>query len=257
MLHSDSLHELLINETFSKLLGFIRPVDAIGKILYRQETNNVEKAYPVVGVIADYYTDNFHQAIPPVVIEYVPEKIHSIAIKLTADEKHADEVKAILANVEVQWKKLFPDTPFNYSFLNESIALLFGQEEKTAWLISVAMLIAIFISCMGLFGLMMFSTELKTKEIGIRKVLGATVMQITILLCREFIVLLVITIFIASPIAWYFMHQWLQDFAYRIYLSWWMFALAGASAIVIALTTVSFQSIKAAIANPVEALRSE
>jgi putative ABC transport system permease protein len=257
VLHSDSLRELLINETFSKTLGFAHPREAIGKVLYRQTGANTEQAYPIVGVIADYHTDNFHQVIPPVVIEYVPEKIRSLAIKLSAGEKNVRDVKATLAQVEVQWKKLFPDSPFEYNFLNETITWLFAQEEKTAWLINVAVIITIFISGMGLFGLMMFTTELKTREIGIRKVLGATVIQITTLLCKEFILLIVITIFIASPIAWYFMHHWLQDFAYRIHLSWWMFALAGAAAILIALITISFQSIKAAVANPIVALRNE
>jgi putative ABC transport system permease protein len=134
---------------------------------------------------------------------------------------------------------------------------LYDQETKTAWLMNVVMVITIFISCMGLFGLAMFTAEQRTKEISIRKILGATVTNIMTLLNKDFVLLVIISLIIASPVAWYFMNSWLEDFAYRIHISWWIFLLAGSLAVLIALLTVSFQAIKAAIANPVDNLRSE
>ena len=141
--------------------------------------------------------------------------------------------------------------------MNESIELLYGQEEKTAWLVNAAMVITIFISCMGLFGLGMFTAERKTKEIGIRKVLGASVPAIAIMLSRDFIILIIVALVIATPLAWYGMQQWLQDFTFKVSVSWWIFGLAGAAAMLIALLTISFQAVKAAMANPVKSLRSE
>jgi ABC-type antimicrobial peptide transport system permease subunit len=137
------------------------------------------------------------------------------------------------------------------------MALVYEKDQQTAMLMNTSMAITIFISCMGLFGLAMFSAEKRTKEIGIRKVLGASVTNIAAMLSKDFLELVLIALAIASPIAWYFMNQWLQDFAYRIHISWWVFALAGSGAMLIALITVSFQAIKAALANPVKSLRSE
>jgi putative ABC transport system permease protein len=255
MLHSDSLQELVVNETMSTAMGFTNPQNAIGKILYM--SGPVEKAYPVVGVIADFHQGSFHDAILPAVIANDPSYNHSVAIKLSASEKNTAAVKTILAAMEIKWKKLFPETDFDYRLMNESIALLYGQEEKTAWLVNAAMFITIFISCMGLFGLGMFTAQKRTKEIGIRKVLGAGVPDIAIMLSRDFITLIVIAIVIASPVAWYFMQQWLQDFTYKTTISWWIFGLAGIAAIGIAMVTISFQAIKAAMMNPVKSLRSE
>lgn len=253
MLGSDSLSEVVINETFSKALGFANPQDAVGKLLYQQG----EKPYPIAGVVADYHTGSFHEAIQPVIIENVPERKNSVAIKLAAGEKNLSQVKATLTQIENEWKKIFPATAFEYSFLNESIGWLFDQERKTIWLMNVAMGITIFISCMGLFGLGMFTAERRTKEIGIRKVLGASVTEIAAMLSKDFVILVLIAIVIASPVAWYFMNQWLQDFVYRTQISWWVFVLAGAMAVLIALLTVSFQAVRAAFANPVKSLRTE
>lgn len=257
MFHSDSINELVINETLSKAIGFSNPRDAIGKMLYSTGPNG-DKGFPIVGVVADFHQGSFHDAILPALIENAPDnQKFGVAIKLTADEKNLSDVKAILSQIEMQWKKLFPDTPFNYSFLNESISRLYGQEEKTAWLTKVAAMITIFISCMGLFGLGMFTAQKRTKEIGIRKVLGATVLNITTMLGKDFLKLVFISILIASPVAYYLSYQWLQDFTYRTNISWWVFIVAGLTAMLIALLTVSFQAIKAAIANPVKSLRTE
>ena len=255
MLHSDSLKEFVINETMAKAIGFTNPQDAVGKMLYMM--GPTEKAYPIVGVIADFHQQSFHDAIQPAVIVNDPSLNFSIAIKLAASETNMKSLKPIVAGIEQQWKKIYPGEPFDYSFLNESVTWLYGQEKKTAWLMNAAMVITIFISCMGLFGLGMYTAQKRTKEIGIRKVLGASVTNITAMLSKEFLILILIAIVVASPVAYYFSHQWLQDFAYRTSISWWIFLIAGAGAILIALLTVSFQAIKAAIANPVKSLRTE
>ncbi len=256
MLHSDSLNEVVINETMAKAIGFTSPQDAVGKQIYR-EGYQVEKSYPIVGVVADFHTGSFHEAIKPTVIENVPDRKFSIAIKLATNEKNIAEIKKVLSQIENQWKKIFSGTPFSYSFLNESITQLYNQEKKTEWLMNVAMIITIFISCMGLFGLGLFTAQRRTKEIGIRKVLGASIANIAVMLGKDFVVLIIIAMIIASPVAYYFSNQWLQDFAYRTNITWWVFVAAGASAILIALITISFQAIKAAVANPVKSLRTE
>src|SRR5439155_10302537 len=139
---------------------------------------------------------------------------------LGATAKQVSDVKVILSQVEKQWKKIYPDEGFNYSFLNEAITRLYDQETKTAWLMNVAMGITIFISCMGLFVLGMFASQRRTKEIGIRKVLGASVTEIVAMLSKDFVILVLIAIVIASPVSWYFMNQWLQDFVYSAQSSW-------------------------------------
>ena len=250
MVHSDTLNELVINETCSKAMGLIKPDDAVGKFLYLND-----KPYPIAGVVADFHEGSFHEAMKPVVIG--KEREWSIAIKLTGTVKKVSDMKAIISEMEQQWKKVYPEEGFNYSFLNESITRLYDQENKTAWLMNMAMGITIFISCMGLFGLGMFSAQRRTKEIGIRKVLGASVAGIATMLSRDFIILVLVAFLIASPVAWYFMNQWLQDFAYRINIGWWIFVVAGVIALLITLMTVSFQAIKAAVANQVKSLRTE
>jgi hypothetical protein len=250
---SDSLKEIVINQTCSNSLGFAKPEQALGKSITWWDG----KVYPIVGVVADFHENSFHEPMKPVVIAHIPDQEKGIAIKLATKDMKAAEANVILAQVGNEWKKIYPDEPFECNFLNESIRWLYDQETKTAWLMNVVMIIAIFISCMGLFGLAMFTAEQRTKEIGIRKVLGATVTNIVALLSKDFVLLVIISLFIASPVAWYFMSRWLEDFVYRIHISWWVFVLAGSVAILIALFTVSFQAIKAAIANPVKSLRTE
>jgi ABC-type antimicrobial peptide transport system permease subunit len=257
MLHSDSLNELLINETLAKEIGFENPEDAIGKMLFA-DRNGIEEAYPIVGVVADFHQGSFHDAIRPAIIENAPDiRKRSVAIKLTANEKNVKEVKTILAQIEKEWRKLYKGEPLDYSFLNESIGWLYGQEKKSAWLVSAATIITIFTSCLGLIGLSMFTAERKTKEIGIRKVLGASVPDIAIMLGKDFMKLLMISFVIATPVAFYLSNSWLQDFVYRTNVSWWVFLLAGITLVTITLLTISVQAIKAALANPVKSLRSE
>ena len=152
---------------------------------------------------------------------------------------------------------MYPEATFDYKFYDESIALLYEKDQQTATLMNTAMAITIFISCIGLFGLVLFTAEKRAKEISIRKILGASAANIAVMLSMDFVLLVIAALFIASPVAWYFMNQWLQGFAYRINISMWVFILAGTGAILIALVTVSFQAIKAAVINPVKSLKNE
>jgi putative ABC transport system permease protein len=255
---SDSLKELVINETFSRQIGCKTPQEALGKTLYAAgPQGTIGKAYPIVGVIADFHVSSFHEAIPPAVIENVPERKHTVAIKLAANERDAKATRAVIDAIKAEWKKQFPDNGFQSAFLDESIAWLFEQEQNTAWLVNMAMGVTIFISCMGLFGLGLFTTRRRSKEISIRKVMGASVTAITTLLSKDFAILVGLAFCIATPLAWLATNRWLSDFAYRTSLNWWIFAAAGASALVIALLTVGFQAARAALANPVENLRNE
>ena len=254
--HSDSLRELVINETYAKQLGYRTPQAAIGHLLFSMTSQGtISNAYPIVGVVKDFHVSSFHDAIPPVVIENVKDRQQSLAIKVASADPAA--VKAVLAGMETLWKQQFPDRRFDAVFLDESIGWLFQQEEHTAWLVNISMAVTIFISCMGLFGLGLFTARRRSKEISIRKVLGASVTAITTLLTRDFAWLVGLAFLVATPLAWWLSHQWLQDFAYRTSLSWWVFALAGIGAMTIALLTVGIQAIRTATSNPVENLRTE
>ncbi len=254
---SDSLRELVVNETLAKqMMGCRTPQEAIGRVLYGGgPQGGIGKGYPVVGVVADFHVGSFHEVIPPVVIENAKIRLQSIAIKVASADPKA--VKAVLAGMKQEWRQQFPGRPFQSSFLDESIGWLFQQEEHTAWLVNMAMGVTIFISCMGLFGLGLFTTRRRAKEISIRKVLGASIASITTLLSKDFVWLVAIAFAVATPVAWWFSHQWLQDFAYRTGLSWWVFVLAGLGAMGIALLTVGLQAMKTAMANPVNHLRTE
>jgi putative ABC transport system permease protein len=259
VLHSDSLRELVINETLARQMGFADPKQAVGHALYSiTQQGTPDKPYPVVGVVADFHVSSFHDPIPPVVIENVPQRKNTVAIKIAASEKDSKAVKAVMDQLEARWKAQFADGPsIKPVFLNESISWLFGQEKRTAWLVDMAMCVTIFISCMGLFGLGLFTTRRRAKEISIRKVLGASIGTITTLLSKDFARLVILAFVIATPLAWWATHQWLQDFVYRTSLDWWVFVLAGFGALVVAMVTVSFQAIRAALANPITHLRNE
>ncbi|QMW06996.1 ABC transporter permease [Spirosoma foliorum] len=251
-LKSDSLRELVINATYAKALGFKKPTDAINELIEFQG-----RKYPIVGVVADFHEQSFHEKIEPTFIGYLPRQSKNIGVKLATQGGQLSDVKEILASIEQEWKTVYPDNKFDYSFLDDSIARLYEKEQQTSQLVNTATAIAILISCMGLFGLATFTAQQRTKEIGVRKVLGASVGSIVVLLSKDFLKLIIIALLLSSPIAWWGMNQWLKDFAYKIDMAWWIFALAGILAVAIALLTVSFQSIKAALVNPVKSLRSE
>ncbi len=254
LLHSDSAREYLINETAAKALGFRDPQEAVGKLLLWGPRN---KGYPIAGVVADFYQSSFFNKIIPCVILNDPERQMGIALKLTPAEYQKGDIPLLVNRIAKEWKKVYPEEPFDYSFLGDSIEKMYESEQQTQWLMRTATVITIFISCMGLFGLAMFTTERRTKEISIRKVLGASVTNILTMLNKEVVVLIAISLLIASPIAWIFIHKWLQNFAYHTTLNLWVFILAGAGAMLIALATVSFRTIRSAAANPVKGLRNE
>lgn len=251
---------IILNETAIKQLGY-NEKNAIGKKIYydwdKQQFNMV-----IVGIVKDFNYRSLHEAITPYGI-----------IKLRGEQpgiKHRGEqpgffianmqngsFENIIADVEKAWKKINPETPFEYSFLDQDFQKSYEKEERVSSIIVYFTLIAIFIACLGLLGLASFTAEQRRKEVGIRKVLGASVINITTLLSKDFLKLVLIAIIIASPVSYYLGNKWLQDFAYRINISWWMFAAAGIAALFIAFATVSFQAIKAAISNPVKNLRAD
>jgi putative ABC transport system permease protein len=258
----DSTRELLINESLSKSLGFAQPAEALGK-LFHVDTGKYNlpilrgRYLSIAGVVADINEYSLHQAVQPMVIAHIPAVEGGLAVKLDLRGGQLTDVKSVLAPMEQLWKQLYPGVAFNYSFLDESIARMYESDRRTATIVNVAMVLTIFISCMGLFGLALFTAEKRTREIGIRKVLGASVSGIVLLLSGEFLVLVGLAFAVSTPVAWFFMNKWLQNFAYRAPLAWWIFLIAGASAVGIALLTISFQAIRAAMANPINSLRTD
>jgi len=198
---------------------------------------------------------SFQKAIEPVALMTSKSSLNTFNIKLTS--KRPSDWQDAIKGIEGLWKQVYPNSAFTYTFYDDTLNSFYQEEQKMEQVTNLATGIAILISCLGLFGLATLTAYQRTKEIGIRKVLGASVAGIVAMLSKDFIKLVLIAIAIASPIAWYAMRQWLQAYAYHIDIQWWMFALAGLLAIGIALLTVSYQSIKAALMNPVRSLRSE
>jgi putative ABC transport system permease protein len=243
---------IILNEVAVKQLGYDLK-NAVGKKI-QFDVGNFKGSMQIVGVVKNFNFESLHNQIQP----------HGFTTTMFANRYayfiaslNTNNYAAILKKVERAWAKLNPSVPFEYSFLDQDFQRNYEKEKLTSSIISYFTIIAILIACLGLFGLSAFSAEQRTKEIGVRKVLGATVSQVTMLLSRDFIKLVCIAVFIASPVAWWAMNKWLQAFVYKINIDWWMFVLAGFIAIVIALFTVSFQAIKTAIANPVKSLRTE
>jgi putative ABC transport system permease protein len=243
---------IILNETAARALGFNRPADAVGKQMINGPISG-----PVVGVVKDFHSDDLHQKIRPFIFSTEAGKASQLSVKLSSAGLSVGNVKKLMTNMESVFKKIYPGTAFQSRFFDESLERLYTQERQTSQILNIAMGIAIFISCMGLFGLAAFTANQRTREIGIRKVLGAGVPQLVSLLSMEFILLVGLSTVIAAPLAGWGTHQWLQNFAYRTSMPWWIFMLAGVAATVIALLTVSLQTIRAAMANPVKSLRVE
>jgi putative ABC transport system permease protein len=241
---------VIINETTEKILGF---ADPIGKKIYSPNSFSSKQttAYTIIGVVKNFNYESLKQQVGPLSLFLQPsEGLVSFKIK-------GANIPAVLKEAEDKWKSLAPGLPFSYRFLDESFNQMYRAEERIGKIILIFSVLAILIACLGLFGLSTFIAEQRTKEIGIRKVLGASARGLVQLLSADFIRLVAIAYVIAAPLAWWFMNKWLQDFAYRIEISWWIFVLAAVLAFVIALATVSFQAIKAAMMNPVKSLRTE
>lgn len=236
---------MLINESAAKAMKFKNPIGQLVK------DNGTE--YHIVGVIKDFLLGSPYEHTKPMILEGSKSFFNVIHIKLTAKNSTVESIK----KTEQVFKKFNPEYPFEYHFSDQDYALKFEDTRRVAILTGLFAGLTIFISCLGLFGLAAYMAENRVKEIGVRKVLGASVLSITALLSKEFLALVIISIVIASPVAWYAMYTWLKDYPYRIDMQWWIFVAAGMMAVLVSLLTVSFQAVKAALANPVKSLRTE
>jgi putative ABC transport system permease protein len=246
---SDSSHEYLINETLSRMLGFQRPADAVGHSL-----NGGKDVATITGVMADFNLASVRTAIHPMVFRYGQKYGYVMHVALSPSR---DNWNKAIAKMQLAWRELYPGQSFDYQFLDKTIESFYQQEQQLSKLLSWAAATAILISCLGLLGLVIFTAHQRMKEIGIRKVLGASVAQIITLLSKDFVRLVAIAFVIAVPCAWWATHQWLQNFAYHTDLSWWIFAIGGIAMLAIALLILSLRAGKAALANPVDCLRTE
>ncbi len=253
---SDAENAFIINETAVKEFGFESPEKAIGKKIawdkWIPDSLNPVKRGEVVGVIKDFHSKSLHEKINKTVLIIYPPIVGKVAVKV-----RTANLPRTLEDIRTVWNKFSPDFPLDYNFLDENFDRMYKSEEKLSSLLWIFTAMAIFVGCMGLFGLAAFSAEQRVKEIGIRKVVGANAANIVTLLSGNFVRLIILSLLIASPVAWWVMNKWLEDFAYRITIGWSVFVIAGISALLIALLTVSFHAIKAALANPVKALRTE
>ncbi len=244
---TDTTQAMVLNEAAVKMFGYSSPKQAIGK-RFKQWGREGK----IIGVMKDFHFRSLQQPIKPLSMRIEPGGSNLVSVNISS----ANLPKSIAA-IENKWKSIIPNRPFSYYFLDESFDKQYSTEERFGKLFLNFAILAIIISCLGLLGLASYSTMQRTKEIGIRKVLGASVSNIVNLLSLDFLILVIISFIIAAPLAWFFMYKWLQDFAYHTNLSFWVFALSGVCALAIALFTVSFQAIKAAISNPVKSLRTE
>jgi putative ABC transport system permease protein len=249
---ADTSDRIILNENAIKEIGFPSQKQAVGKKVYF-DYQGKSYGFDIVGVVKDFHYEDMHLPITPYgfriggTMEYNYAVVHG----------KPGNLGPLIKSIESSWKKLNPNEPFEYSFLDQDFQKKYDADNRLASIVGYYTFIAILISCLGLFGLATFSAEQRIKEIGVRKVLGASVTNIVALLSKDFLKLVIISIIVASPIAWYIMNKWLQDFAYRINISWRVFAITSLIALCIALATISFQAIKSAIANPVKSLRTE
>jgi putative ABC transport system permease protein len=244
---TDSTHAMIINETAVNQLGYTAPEKAIGKRFSQFNRTGV-----IIGVVKDFHLRSLQDPIKPVTMQVAPRFCDLICATIDGHR-----VPATLSAIRAKWKELLKDRPFSYFFLDEFFDRQYRSEEHFGRLFMNFAILAIFISCLGLMGLAAYSTVQRTKEVGVRKVVGASVGNIVYLLSRDFLLLVGWAFLVAAPLSWFFVHGWLNGFAYRIGSYWWIFVLAGVTALAIALATVSFQAIRAALVNPVNSLRSE
>ncbi|HEV8272327.1 MAG TPA: ABC transporter permease [Chitinophagaceae bacterium] len=238
----------IINETTAKFLGYDDP---IGEKIYYANNNGSKTSLDIIGVVKNFHFESLRQNVGPMCMRLGTDR------GLASFKIDAAKSKNLIAQIESKWKSMAAGLPFTYRFLEDSFNEMYRNEQRISKLAISFAILAIFIACLGLFGLATYMAEQRTKEIGIRKVLGASVGNVVNMLSKDFIILVVIASVIAFPVAWWAMHNWLQDFAYRINIGWWVFIAAGVIAFLIAFITVSSQAIKAALANPVKSLRTE
>lgn len=245
----DSSKKVILNETAVKAYGIPSPEEAIGKTIKRSD-----QFYSIAGVVKDFHQENFYKPIEPIVLMQGEQPRQIFNIKLGSNSEQWPQT---IAAIKATWSKFYADKYFEYHFYDETIEALYKEDQRLSTLINIATFISVFIGCLGLFGLATLTAFQKTKEIGIRKVLGASVSSIVSLLSKDFVKLVLIAIVIASPIAWWAMNKWLEDFIYKVPITIWTFLTAGVLAIIIAFVTVSVQAVKAAVVNPVNSLRDE
>ncbi len=243
-------NSVIMNEAAANALGWKQDA-AIGQTISRFSKRGEKEIYNVIGIVKDFHFRPFHERISPLLMVLAPDP-GNLIVKLKTKES-----TALIASLKKSWSELGAEEPMSYSFLDERYDSTYKAEQKIGMILGIFAGLTIFVACLGLFGLAKFTAAQRTKEIGIRKVLGASVSQVSAMLSKEFVKLVLIACIIAFPLSWWAMNKWLQDFAYRINISWAVFLIAGAAALSIALFTVSFQAIKAALSNPVKSLRTE
>ncbi|MEO3405414.1 ABC transporter permease [Mucilaginibacter sp. CAU 1740] len=255
---ADTGKATIINNTYAKILGFTNPNDAIGKQLNWHGAKR--PGITIIGVVADFNQRSLHSPIYPSIIlpgNPIHRPMMTLHIALNPETPGGNEWKTAIANMAKAWKKVYPDDDFDCHFYDDTIARFYDQEQHTSTLLNWATGFSVLISCLGLFGLAIYTTNQRAKEIGIRKVFGASVTQIVALLSTELISLILLAFVIVTPIAWYAVNKWMESFADHVAISWWVFVIGGVGMLVIGLFTLSFRTIKAAIANPVKSLRNE
>jgi putative ABC transport system permease protein len=246
-------NEVVINRKLAKVLGHENPEDAIGdKFNYAGDMD-----VTVIGVIEDFHSVSFHQGMENVILANLPWNIKEMAIKINTGSGNFSDVQSTINHIKSEWDKLYPETIFDYSFLDQTIARMYENERKTSNLFQIFSAVAIFIGCLGLYGLVSYMANQKTKEIGIRKVMGASTGSIFGIFSKEMIILVIVAFLLAAPVAWYVMNNWLQGFQYQVPLSPMFFAAALLMSLSIALITIGYKAIAASSANPVNSLRSE
>lgn len=243
---------VILNEAATKEMGWRNP---IGKFMTYPGGNDTK--FKVIGIVKNFNTESLHNTISPFALFYTTSKTYNIGVSNIAVRIKPGDYSKAIAGIQSKWKEFMPDNPFEYTFLDAQYNSLYKTDQTIGEVFSVFTFLSLTVACLGLLGLAMYTAERRTKEIGIRKVLGASVENVVAMLSKDFLKLVVIASIIAFPFAWYAMNKWLQDFAYRTAINWWVFGLAAGITLVIALATVSFQSIKAALMNPVKSLRSE
>ncbi|MCK5077232.1 MAG: ABC transporter permease, partial [Calditrichia bacterium] len=252
---NDSIDTYILNQTAVNTIGWKNPQEAIGKT-FRLQLGVPEAYQPkkgkIIGVVKDFNFSTLHKKVKPMVLFQKSYWVFCILVKV-----QPDKIQENISTLEKKWSEMFPQYAFEYSFVDDLFADIYLSEQKQGKIVGIFSSLAVFIACLGLFGLAAFTTEQRTKEIGIRKVMGASVSGIVLLLSKEFTKCVFFANIIAWPIAWFLMDSWLENFAYKIELELWMFIFTGCLALFIALITVIFQAVKAAIANPVKALKYE
>ncbi|MGS2738562.1 ABC transporter permease [Sinomicrobium sp. M5D2P17] len=254
-LRNDTVREYIINETYMKMLGFNTPEEALGKELIVDENRS-----PIVGVMNDFNQRSLKSEIEPMALvgDWNRNRYSRFStIHFSLPATHPENWTDVMTRIENTWKEIYPGFDFEPQFMDDIVKRFYRQESKMSTLLNWATALSVLISCLGLLGLVIYTTERRTKEIGVRKVLGASLMQINILLCMEFLLLIGLAYIIAVPIAWLSLHSWLQDFAYKTRMSWWIFLAGGGCMLVIALMIMSVRTLSKARANPVKSLRTE